>query len=169
MTNWEMEERRKKSCKNIIMTRVLSAVYFCGWKMFMKMDVTPPLFVWLDMHDSPLHTERIDIIDDVLSSFKAPSCMTTKHTIDFQVENDANLQINKTLQSDLRMPLRQEFSAFLVSSALNRRISICFLFTYSLRVIIRWSVEFLEQEEEHDSVHANPPDECFGIIAINEQ
>lgn len=29
-------------------------------------------------------------------------------------------------------------------------------------------VEFSEQEEEHNGVHSNPPDEGFGIITFNE-
>lgn len=30
-------------------------------------------------------------------------------------------------------------------------------------------VEFLEQEEEHNGVHADPPDEGFRIVAIDEE
>lgn len=30
-------------------------------------------------------------------------------------------------------------------------------------------VEFFEQEEEHDGVHSNPPDEGFRVVAVDEQ
>lgn len=30
-------------------------------------------------------------------------------------------------------------------------------------------VEFVKQEEKHDSVHANPPNECSWIVAIYEE
>lgn len=30
-------------------------------------------------------------------------------------------------------------------------------------------VELFEQEEEHDGVHSNPPDEGFRIITVDEQ
>lgn len=30
-------------------------------------------------------------------------------------------------------------------------------------------VELLEQEEEHDGVHSDPPDESFRVIAVDEQ
>lgn len=39
--------------------------------------------------------------------------------------------------------------------------------TYSL--FVGFFVEFVEQEEEHDSVHANPPDKCTWVVAIDEQ
>lgn len=42
--------------------------------------------------------------------------------------------------------------------------------TYSIYIyfICRF-IEFVEQEEEHNSVHANPPDERSWIVAVNEQ
>jgi len=30
-------------------------------------------------------------------------------------------------------------------------------------------IEFFEQEEEHDGVHANPPDKCLRVVAVDEQ
>lgn len=35
--------------------------------------------------------------------------------------------------------------------------------------VIRLLVEFLEQEEEHNGVHADPPDEGFWIVAVDEE
>lgn len=42
--------------------------------------------------------------------------------------------------------------------------------TYSIDIyfICRF-VKFVEQKEEHDGVHANPPDERSWIVAVNEQ
>lgn len=37
------------------------------------------------------------------------------------------------------------------------------------RFRVRLLVELLEQEEEHDGVHADPPDESFWIVAVDEQ
>lgn len=34
---------------------------------------------------------------------------------------------------------------------------------------VRLFVEFFEQEEEHHGVHADPPDEGFRVIAIDEE
>lgn len=39
--------------------------------------------------------------------------------------------------------------------------------TYSLSV--GFFVEFVEQEEEHDSVHADPPNKCTWIVAVDEE
>jgi len=35
--------------------------------------------------------------------------------------------------------------------------------------VIRLVVEFLEEEEEHDSVHADPPDEGSWVVAVDEK
>lgn len=35
--------------------------------------------------------------------------------------------------------------------------------------LVRLVVELLEQEEEHDGVHADPPDEGTGVVAVDEQ
>lgn len=34
---------------------------------------------------------------------------------------------------------------------------------------VRLVVELLEEEEKHDSVHADPPDERTRVVAVNEQ
>lgn len=39
------------------------------------------------------------------------------------------------------------------------------LFGLSVALII----ELLEEEPEHDSVHADPPDEGAGVVAVNEE
>lgn len=35
--------------------------------------------------------------------------------------------------------------------------------------LVRCLVEFVEQEQEHKGVHADPPDECPRIIALDEE
>jgi hypothetical protein len=50
-----------------------------------------------------------------------------------------------------------------------------YLFDYSLRntyfplLLVSLFVEFIEEEEEHDSMHANEPHKCTRVVAINEQ
>lgn len=43
-------------------------------------------------------------------------------------------------------------------------------FTYAILLrLIRGLVELVEQEQEHDGMHANPPDERLRIVALDEQ
>lgn len=44
-----------------------------------------------------------------------------------------------------------------------------FVYTYRNAVPVGCLVELVEQEEEHNSVHADPPDKSFWIIAVNEE
>lgn len=43
--------------------------------------------------------------------------------------------------------------------------------TYLLRpsVEVRLSVEVPEEEEEHDGVHSDPPDENSGVVTVDEE
>lgn len=42
--------------------------------------------------------------------------------------------------------------------------------TYPLfGLFVCWPVEFIEQEEEHNSVHSNPPHKCSRVVAIDEE
>ena len=41
--------------------------------------------------------------------------------------------------------------------------------TYRSAALVGLFVEFIEQEEEHNSMHANPPNKSFGIITVNEE
>lgn len=42
-------------------------------------------------------------------------------------------------------------------------------YTYRNAVPVGCLVELVEQEEEHNGVHADPPDKSFWIIAVNEE
>jgi len=48
-------------------------------------------------------------------------------------------------------------------------ISLTFGSTYHETVFVGCLVELVEEEEEHDSVHSDPPDKCLRIIAIDEE
>lgn len=41
--------------------------------------------------------------------------------------------------------------------------------TYRFTALVGLFVEFIEQEEEHNGMHTDPPNESFRIIAINEE
>lgn len=43
------------------------------------------------------------------------------------------------------------------------------LYLLSSGSVVLFVVEFFEQEEEHNGVHSNPPDECSRIIAVDEE
>lgn len=43
------------------------------------------------------------------------------------------------------------------------------IINYLLGPAVRLVVELLEEEEKHDSVHADPPDERTRVVAVNEQ
>lgn len=49
----------------------------------------------------------------------------------------------------------------------ERLLFIYYLLFRRFRVLL--FVEFLEQEEEHDRVHADPPDKRFRVVAVDEQ
>lgn len=45
-----------------------------------------------------------------------------------------------------------------------------FCATYAILLrLIRGLVEFVEQEQEHDGVHADPPDKRLRVVALDEQ
>lgn len=47
--------------------------------------------------------------------------------------------------------------------------SYSYLTTYRSTALIGLFVEFIKQKEEHDGMHANPPNESFRIITVNEK
>lgn len=48
-------------------------------------------------------------------------------------------------------------------------ISICDWFAINVAFDVRLLVEAAKEEIEHDSVHSNPPNKRFGVVALGEE